>query len=53
VILPPADAPAALPETGGVSSSSTMPPAILALGLILFAGGFGLLRLRAVRFSNK
>jgi uncharacterized surface protein with fasciclin (FAS1) repeats len=52
VILPPADAPAALPETGGVSSSSTVLPAMLALGLILFAGGF-VLRLRAIRVSNK
>jgi transforming growth factor-beta-induced protein len=53
VILPPADAPAALPETGGESSSTTMLPVLLALGVLLFASGFGLLRLRAVQVTNK
>jgi transforming growth factor-beta-induced protein len=51
VLIPPADAPAALPETGGVNTTSSLLPIILALGLILFAGGFGLLRFRAV--TNK
>jgi transforming growth factor-beta-induced protein len=53
VILPPADAPAALPETGGESSSTTMLPVLLALGVLLFASGFGLLRLRSVQVTNK
>ena len=35
VILPPADAPAALPETGGVSTTSGLLPIILAVGVIL------------------
>ncbi len=48
VLIPPADAPAALPETGGVNTSTTSLPLILALGLVLLVGGFGLLRLRTV-----
>jgi uncharacterized surface protein with fasciclin (FAS1) repeats len=49
VILPPADAPAALPETGGVSTSSMLLPLILAVGVILLASGIRVLRFRAVR----
>jgi uncharacterized surface protein with fasciclin (FAS1) repeats len=50
VLIPPADAPAALPETGGVNTTNAMLPIVLALGLILFAGGFGVLR--TVRATN-
>jgi uncharacterized surface protein with fasciclin (FAS1) repeats len=52
VLLPPADAPAALPETGGVSTTTSLLPVILALGVILLASGFGLLRFRAVRIEK-
>ncbi|MBN1218238.1 MAG: fasciclin domain-containing protein [Anaerolineae bacterium] len=48
VLIPPADAPAALPETGGESTTSNWLPVILALGLILALGGFGVLRFRTV-----
>ncbi|MBN1994096.1 MAG: fasciclin domain-containing protein [Anaerolineae bacterium] len=51
VLIPPADAPATLPDTGGVNTTGSLLPLILALGFILFAGGFGLLRFRAV--TNK
>jgi uncharacterized surface protein with fasciclin (FAS1) repeats len=48
VLIPPADAPATLPDTGGVNTTSSLLPILMALGLLLFAGGFGLLRFRAV-----
>ena len=47
VLIPPADAPATLPDTGGVNTTSSLLPIMMALGLLLFAGGFGLLRFRA------
>jgi uncharacterized surface protein with fasciclin (FAS1) repeats len=47
VLLPPADAPAALPETGG-EGSSNMLPVFLALGLLLIAGGYSVMRFRPV-----
>jgi uncharacterized surface protein with fasciclin (FAS1) repeats len=47
VLIPPADAPAALPETGG-EGSSNMLTIFLALGLILVAGGYSVLRFRPV-----
>jgi uncharacterized surface protein with fasciclin (FAS1) repeats len=48
VLIPPADAPPTLPATGGVSTTISLLPFILALGFILFAGGVALLRFRAV-----
>jgi len=50
VLLPPADAPAALPETGG-EGTGNMLIVFLALGLILIAGGYSVLRFRPV--ANK
>jgi uncharacterized surface protein with fasciclin (FAS1) repeats len=48
VIIPPADAPAALPATGGTLPSSTFNALALAvLGLMLLAGGAVLLRSRS------
>jgi uncharacterized surface protein with fasciclin (FAS1) repeats len=52
VILPPADAPAALPETGGVSTASSLLPLILAVGVILLASGVRILRFRPVRVEK-
>ncbi len=49
VLLPPAEAPAALPETGGEGSSNAL-AIFLALGLILVAGGYSVLRYAGVRF---
>jgi len=46
VLLPPAEAPAALPETGGEGSNSLM--IVLALGLVLIAGGYSVLKFRPV-----
>jgi uncharacterized surface protein with fasciclin (FAS1) repeats len=47
VLLPPADAPAALPETGG-EGTSNMLTVFLALGLLLIAGGYSVMRFRPV-----
>jgi LPXTG-motif cell wall-anchored protein len=47
VLIPPADAPAALPETGG-EGSSNMLIVFLAMGLLLVAGGYSVLRFRPV-----
>jgi uncharacterized surface protein with fasciclin (FAS1) repeats len=52
VLIPPADAPAALPETGGVNDTTSMLTILLAAGLILLMSGFGLLRLRAVNVNK-
>jgi transforming growth factor-beta-induced protein len=53
VLIPPAETPAALPETGGEMSTTPTLLALVAAGLALVAGGFGLLRLRAVRVTPK
>jgi transforming growth factor-beta-induced protein len=52
VLLPPADAPAALPETGGVSTTSSLLYLILAVGVILLASGIRMLRFRAVHVEK-
>jgi hypothetical protein len=48
VLLPPADAPAALPETGGEGAGNMLPVFLVALGLLLIAGGYSVMRFRPV-----
>jgi hypothetical protein len=51
VLIPPEAVPAALPGTGGVSTTSSSLLLLMALGMLLVAGGFGLLLFRVV--TNK
>jgi uncharacterized surface protein with fasciclin (FAS1) repeats len=46
VLIPPADAPATLPASGGEKTNSA--PIMIALGVFLLVAGFALLRFRAV-----
>jgi len=51
VILPPADAPAVLPESGGTTPASSLYLIVVALGAALAVGGIAL-RLRTARVSG-
>ena len=53
VLIPPATAPAALPETGGQVSSAPILLALVIAGLALMTVGVGALRYRAVSITNK
>jgi uncharacterized surface protein with fasciclin (FAS1) repeats len=52
VLLPPADAPATLPTTGGETPTAVWPLALLALGLGLVLGG-AVLRFNPIRLINR
>jgi hypothetical protein len=51
VLLPPADEPAALPETGAESTSNPL-LVLLAIGAGLVLGGFGLRALRPASLAE-